>query len=231
VTIPIAKETLDQEFWERYAKHDKSLYYLYHLFRGRPLQDCLLIDLALMRQDTYDMEPASSSVGLLTLAHPQHLTHEFLIDSNSPGNGLGPMLLNGQPMIAPGVVSGVNVQRVAAGMKRDRELSDHPGDDENTLELIDSSDPAHHLYSSSSHPTKRYHRDDSGSPEEMAIHAGIRKDRSIANYYKRLTINNDIKFYQDLLMKENIAEGIKRNVKSKLTMLLMKKIEDRYDDI
>lgn len=38
LTVPVPRETLDLEFWERYAKHDKALYYLYHLFRDRPMQ-------------------------------------------------------------------------------------------------------------------------------------------------------------------------------------------------
>ncbi len=67
--------------------------------------------------------------------------------------------------------------------------------------------------------------------QQLAWQTSIRKDRAIANYYKRLTINADIKFYQELLTRENIGEAIKRNAKTKVNMLLMKKIEDRYDDL
>lgn len=69
------------------------------------------------------------------------------------------------------------------------------------------------------------------TPEDLAWQAGVRKDRAISNYYKRQTINNDIKFYLELLSKDGVAESIKRNAKTKMNTLLMKKIEDRYDDL
>jgi hypothetical protein len=67
--------------------------------------------------------------------------------------------------------------------------------------------------------------------QQIAWQASVRKDRAIANYYKRLTINADIRFYQELVQRENVGEAIKRNAKTKVNMLLMKKIEDRYDDL
>lgn len=40
------------DFWERWAKHDTTLFYLYMLFKDRPVDDCLLIDPALMKQQS-----------------------------------------------------------------------------------------------------------------------------------------------------------------------------------
>jgi hypothetical protein len=70
-----------------------------------------------------------------------------------------------------------------------------------------------------------------GSPDEVSWQASVRKDRAIAMYYKRAGINNDIRFYQELLTKENVGEAMKRNIKAKINMLLIKKVEDRYDDL
>lgn len=70
-----------------------------------------------------------------------------------------------------------------------------------------------------------------GSPEEIVVRNNVRRDRAIANYYRRLTINNDIQFYQDILVVENLGEAMKRNIKNKLNILLSKKMEDRYDDV
>lgn len=78
---------------------------------------------------------------------------------------------------------------------------------------------------------KRLREDLPGSPDEIVYRTGIRKDRAIANYYRRLTINNDIQFFQDMLLVENLGEAMKRNIKNKLNNLLAKKIEDRYDDV
>lgn len=61
LTVPVAREAIDQEFWERFAKHDKALYYLFHLFRDRTLQECLLVDPALMRQDALDQLEMSNN--------------------------------------------------------------------------------------------------------------------------------------------------------------------------
>lgn len=207
ITVPVARESLDQEFWERYAKHDKALYYLYHLFRDRPLQDCLLVDHALMRQDALD-----------------HL-------DTTP-----------QAMPLPGTVSGVNLQQrlagtgsvPATGSKREREAAGLPTEEEDPLDLMDA-EHGGAMYGST--PQLKRLREDAaltlgtGSAEEVAWQATVRKDRAIANYYKRLTINSDIRFYQELLAKENVGEAIKRNAKTKMNLLLMKKIEDRYDDL
>lgn len=84
-------------------------------------------------------------------------------------------------------------------------------------------------------PMAKRLRDESGlagsGTDEHSWQAGVRKDRAISNYYKRLTINNDIKFYLDLSNRELVGEAIKRNAKTKMNALLMKKIEDRYDDL
>lgn len=172
-----SREALDTEFWERYARHDKAIYYIYQLFHDRSNQDCLMIDSALSRTDI-DMELAATALGY---------------QSNH--------------------------------RKRDREAAiaadDALGDE--PMEFIDGNE---------SSAVKRARGDDfSGSPDEIAWQASVKKDRAIANYYKRLCINNDIKFYQELLSKENVGEAMKRNVKAKVNMLLIKKVEDRYDDL
>lgn len=40
------------DFWERWAKHDATLFYLYMLFKARHVDDCLLVDPALMKQQS-----------------------------------------------------------------------------------------------------------------------------------------------------------------------------------
>jgi len=77
LTVPVAREAIDQEFWERFAKHDKALYYLYHLFRERTLQDCLLVDPALMRQDTLDH---------LDLSNNNNVNNINSINNNNPNS-------------------------------------------------------------------------------------------------------------------------------------------------
>lgn len=70
-----------------------------------------------------------------------------------------------------------------------------------------------------------------GSSEDILLRTAMRRDRAVANYYKRLTINNDILFFQDMLSMESLNEAMKRNIKNKLAILLVKKQEDRYDDV
>lgn len=81
------------------------------------------------------------------------------------------------------------------------------------------------------HPAKRFREEINGTPEEILWKTAMRKDRAIANYYRRLSINNDIQFYQELLQIESIGEAMKRNIKNKLNILLTKKVEDRYEDL
>jgi hypothetical protein len=81
------------------------------------------------------------------------------------------------------------------------------------------------------HKRPRLENEPNGTPEEILLKYSTRRDRAIANYYKRLTINNDIQFYQDMLQEECFGEALKRNIKSKLTGLLQKKFEDKYEDI
>lgn len=69
------------------------------------------------------------------------------------------------------------------------------------------------------------------SPEDYTSQMSIRKDRAIANYYKRLSLNTDIYFYMEILNQEGVGEAVKRNLKNKMNTLLLKKIEDRYDDL
>jgi hypothetical protein len=70
-----------------------------------------------------------------------------------------------------------------------------------------------------------------GAPEELAWQSQVRKDRSIASYYRRLSINNEIRFQMEMLARENVGEAMKRNLKAKMNILLLKKVEDRYDDL
>jgi hypothetical protein len=81
------------------------------------------------------------------------------------------------------------------------------------------------------HIHKRPREDLTGTPDEILLKTSARKDRAMANYYKRLTLNNDIQFYQELLLLENIGEAMKRNIKTKLNHLLTIKVEDRYEDV
>jgi hypothetical protein len=184
-----SREALDTEFWERYARHDKAIYYIYQLFHDRSNQDCLMIDSALSRTDL-DMELAATALGYNNGT------------STSSGTGRS---------------------------KRDREAAiaaeDALGDE--PMEFLDGPE--------GNGPSKRSRGNNedfsTGAPEEISWRASVAKDRAIANYYKRLSINNDIRFHQELLTKENVGEAMKRNVKAKIAMLLIKKVEDRYDDL
>ncbi len=172
-----SREALDTEFWERYARHDKAVYYIYQLFHDRSNQDCLMIDSALSRTDL-DMELAAAAALGYSSGHPRKRDRE-------------------------------------AAIAADDALGEEP------IEFIDGETS-----------TKRQRTDElNGAPDEIAWQASVKKDRAIANYYKRLCVNNDIKFYQELLTKENVGEAMKRNIKAKINMLLIKKVEDRYDDL
>ncbi|RYG66197.1 hypothetical protein EON64_10315 [archaeon] len=59
--VPVGSGEQDGEFWERCAKHDKGLFYLYLLFKpmllgegalaGTAWHECLMLDMALARTD------------------------------------------------------------------------------------------------------------------------------------------------------------------------------------
>lgn len=170
---PSQQAQIDQEFWERHCKQDKSLYYIFTMFKERAPQDCLLIDTALTRPDTVD-----------------------LADSALP---------YGQTSSQPPMLSG-------------RKRGDLPQDDDIEYLMVDNGKKSRPTY----------------ADEEAQMNgdiAAMKKDRAVAMYYRRATINADIHFYLDLLTKENIGDAIKRNAKSKMQLLLMKKLEDRYDDL
>lgn len=287
LTVPVSREAIDQEFWERFAKHDKALYYLFHLFRDRTMQDCLLVDQALMRQDALDHLDASNAANNGNPALlPMMVANGGMGASSAAGlgalvggNPLNPRLgggaANNGGLFTTGA-SGANVN--AAGSKRDRDAAGLSVDDEEALELLGETAGAGGAGGMLSHMmgfpganggAKRVRLDDvadgvdltsaaavagsssssggngappnggpanGGSPvtnnlTHIAWQSAIRKDRAVANYYKRLTINADIRFYQELLARDNIGEAIKRNAKTKMNLLLMKKIEDRYDDL
>lgn len=172
------REVLDTEFWERYAKHDKSLYYIYQLFFDKiATNDYLMIDAALSRTDV-DLDLTNSAL---------------------------------------------NYPPFPLGRKRDRH---DLGDDDDAAVAMDLMEV--------DGSNKRMREDfylGSSNPDEIAWQAAVRKDRAIGHYYRRMTINNDIKFHMDLLTKENVGEAMKRNIKAKMNMLLLKKVEDRYDDL
>ena len=173
------REVLDTEFWERYAKHDKALYYIYQLFFEKIANnDCLMIDAALSRTDV-DIDLTGAPLNYPSFHH------------------LG-----------------------SSSRKRDR--SDGLDEDDANMDLMEVDG------------TNKRMRDDyylSSNPDEIAWQAAVRKDRAIANYYRRIAINNDIKFHMDMLTRENVGEAMKRNIKAKMNMLLLKKVEDRYDDL
>lgn len=207
----LTPEGLDVEFWERYAKHDKGLYYVYLLFKGRSEQDCLMVDSALSRTD-FELEhvlsayqnggngvEGGSSLGMkrdhaamlasatglaLAAAHEDEMLMMVDAEHHLPG-ALSGML---------GAASHVGVPAGAGGAPVG------PGG----LQLVG---------------------------EETAWQAQVRKDRAISNYYKRLSINADVRFYLDLLNKETTGEAMKRNIRNKINNLLLKKVEDRYDDL
>eukprot|EP01033_Poteriospumella_lacustris_P004698 gene4698-3366_t len=288
LTVPVSREAIDQEFWERFAKHDKALYYLFHLFRDRTMQDCLLVDQALMRQDALDHLDASNAANngnpallpMMVANGGMGASSAAALGALVGGNPLNPRLgggaANNGGLFTTGA-SGANVN--AAGNKRDRDAAGLSVDDEEALELLGETAGAggasgmlSHLmgYPGANGGAKRVRLDDvadavdltsaaaavagsssssggsggaapngapvnGGSPASNLTHiawqSSIRKDRAVANYYKRLTINADIRFYQELLARDNIGEAIKRNAKTKMNLLLMKKIEDRYDDL
>lgn len=285
LTVPVSREAIDQEFWERFAKHDKALYYLFHLFRDRTMQDCLLVDQALMRQDALDHLDASNAANngnpallptMMVTNGGMGATSAAALGALVGGNPLNPRLgagaANNGGLFATGA-SGANVN--GAGNKRDRDAAGLSVDDEEALELLGETTGSGGAGGMLSHMmgfpganagAKRVRLDEvadavdltsaaagvagsssgssgavaNGAPTgaspasnltNIAWQSSIRKDRAITNYYKRLTINADIRFYQELLARDNIGEAIKRNAKTKMNLLLMKKIEDRYDDL
>jgi hypothetical protein len=186
----ITQESLDAEFWERYAKHDKGLYYIYLLFKGRSDQDCLMVDAALSRTD-HELDQVLSAYGA-----PQ-------------------------------------AQTPTVGMKRDlAAMTSNMGiastNEEEMLMMVDNE----HMHLGLAHPMGSLSRPrEDFMVEEAAWQATVRKDRAITNYYKRLSINHDVRFYLDLLGKESTGEAMKRNLRNKINALLLKKVEDRYDDL
>lgn len=76
---------------------------------------------------------------------------------------------------------------------------------------------------------------DEGGPhmpqDEEAWTAQVRKNRAIAMYYQRMAINTDIQFYFDMLSKETTSEAARKNARNKISALLIKKVEDKYDDL
>jgi len=203
LTVPVPRETLDLEFWERYAKHDKALFYLYHLFRDRPMQDCLLVDAALMRSDNHHLDIIDNGPSAIG----NKRGHADMMDTHHHHHQGGGMMEGEEDPLAlmEAEQAGPNsllMQGLTAGSMAKR-LRDESGGMTGT----------------------------GGGTDEHSWQAGVRKDRAISNYYKRLTINNDIKFYLDLSNRELVGEAIKRNAKTKMNALLMKKIEDRYDDL
>ncbi|RYH21470.1 hypothetical protein EON65_20630 [archaeon] len=79
---------------------------------------------------------------------------------------------------------------------------------------------------------KRPRVEDFGTtPEEILYKTSAHKDRAMANYYRRLSMNTEIKFFQEILDLEDVTEAMRRNVRSKLNTLIAKKMEDRYEDV
>ncbi|RYH12782.1 hypothetical protein EON65_37315 [archaeon] len=80
--------------------------------------------------------------------------------------------------------------------------------------------------------SKRARVEDLGNtPEEILWKSSAHKDRAMANYYRRLSMNNEIEFFQQILDLEGVAEALKRNLRTKLNTLITKKLEDKYEDI
>jgi hypothetical protein len=235
-----SREMLDAEFWERYAKHDKAIYYIYQLFHDRSSAECLMIDAALSRTDFDELMTNNMAYAAVAAGHHR--------PAGVPGAATGH------------ITSAAAAAAAAAGLKRDREAAiaaeDHMVDE--SLEILEltggaggaggmglppgavvpgvSSAGANGVVAAGAvgEPMMKRARVEEftgGSPEEIAWQASVKKDRAIANYYKRLSINNDIRFHQDMLTKENVGEAMKRNIKAKINMLLLKKVEDRYDDL
>ena len=71
----LTRDAVDLEFWDKYAKHDKGLYYIYQLFHDKQNKDCLLLDTALSRMEIPLDVPAtgttSSTTGLLNQSSVQ----------------------------------------------------------------------------------------------------------------------------------------------------------------
>jgi len=261
-----SREMLDAEFWERYAKHDKAIYYIYQLFHDRSSAECLMIDAALSRTD-FDVELLTNN---LVYASAAASVHNSGLRSTSAGPTSGGP--NGGGVGGP---SSSSSHAIVTGMKRDREAAiaaeDHMVDESlEILELTGGGGGSNGVGSggvssggmlsvpggvsggvgigsngnggitgpggvnmTNDGMLKRARVEEftGGSPEEISWQATVKKDRAIANYYKRLSINNDIRFHQDMLTKENVGEAMKRNIKAKINMLLLKKVEDRYDDL
>lgn len=184
------QEALDSDFWERYAKHDKGLFYIYMLFKGRT--DCFLVDMSLARTDfELEIENALSSYNTSAVVN-------------------GPM---------------VGAKRNVAQMSGSSHQSHHDDD----LMLLDAAD---HMHGNDMGAVPVYRRDPMMGPVDDEVwQCTVRKDRAISNYYMRLSINNDVKFYLDLLTKESTGETVKRNIRNTINTLLLKKVEDRYDDL
>lgn len=187
----LTPEGLDVEFWERYAKHDKGLYYVYLLFKGRTEQDCLIVDMALSRTDN----------------ELDHVLQTY--NSNVPtlGSKRDHSMLSSAQLNVPSL-----------GVHHEDEV----------LMMVDG-DHVSALAGMSMALHGRGSREELG--DEPAWQAAVRKDRAISNYYKRLSINHDVRFYLDLLLKDTTGEAMKRNIRNKINTLLLKKVEDRYDDL
>eukprot|EP01031_Cornospumella_fuschlensis_P048069 gene48069-58883_t len=160
----------DNDFWERFAKHDKGLFYIYLLFKGTEgaqWQQSLMVDMDMARSDV-----------------------DIVMDRGSA------------PPQTPNF----------AGLKRDHSsalLGAQGGDD---LYVMDEGVP--HI-----------------PQDDEALLALVRKNRAIAMYYRRKALNTDIKFYFDVLHQETTSEVARKNAKNKIYSLLIKKVEDRYDDL
>lgn len=183
------QEGLNVEFWERYAKHDKGLYYIYLLFKGHSEQDCLMVDMALSRTD-FEFD---------------HVLNSY--NNNPPPSNLGMKRDHNSMISSVGVPMGAT-------------------NEDEMLMMVSSSD---HMMLPSLQMNPNAGARDMG--EESAWQATVRKDRAISNYYKRQSINHDVRFYLDLLGRETTGEAMKRNIRNKINTLLLKKVEDRYDDL
>lgn len=185
VKMGSSKDVLDTDFWERFAKHDKAIYYIYRMVTDKQLMDNYIIDSVLSRADLTDADNGSMSV---------------------PGNGQKAMKRERE---------GAGLDEVDGAMHLELlESNSMAGDVRRRDEYLASMGVPH------------------GVPEDSAAwKASAAKDRAVANYYRRLAINNDIRFHIDMLNRENVGEAVKRNIKAKMTVLLMKKVEDRYDDL
>eukprot|EP01031_Cornospumella_fuschlensis_P036662 gene36662-44475_t len=172
--LPVASGEQDGEFWERCAKHDKGLFYLYLLFKpmllgegalaGTAWHECLMLDMALARTD-YESDLAIYA----SVAPGAKRDHSTMLSTDG-GEGGGEYMMNEE--------GAVHVQQ-----------------------------------------------------DEEAWMAAVKKNRAIAMYYRRMSMNTDVQFYLDLLDKESTSEALKRSVRNKMNLLLLKKVEDRYDDL